>query len=145
MTHVRIIPPSDTYALRLLVLRPGGTLKDVDYAHDSAPDTFHLGAYSNERIVSIGSFYAEQRVELPGVKHFRLRGMATHPEFRSQGVGAVLMRAGFDQLQRAHADRLWCNARLLAVPFYERLGLITEGPEFDIPGIGGHYLMHRAI
>jgi hypothetical protein len=40
---------------------------------------------------------------------------------------------------------LWCNARLVAVPFYERLGLEAVGPEFDIPGIGPHYVMWRAV
>ncbi|HMC96685.1 MAG TPA: GNAT family N-acetyltransferase [Flavobacteriales bacterium] len=145
MMHVRTIQAADTYALRLLVLRPGGTLKDADYANDSASATFHLGAESDGRIISVGSFYAEERAELPGSKQYRLRGMATHPDFRGQGFGAALMRSAFDHLRSLQADRLWCNARLRAVPFYERLGLITEGPEFDIPGIGGHFLMHRAI
>jgi len=143
--NARIIPAGDTYALRLLVLRPGGTLKDCDYADDRAPGTFHLGAFDGDRIVSVGSFHAEQHPELRGEKHYRLRGMATHPDQRGQGFGALLMQVAFEQLLQLHADRLWCYARMRAVPFYERIGLITEGPEFDIPGIGGHYVMHRPI
>src|SRR5204862_4309740 len=76
MMHVRTIQAADTYALRLLVLRPGGTLKDADYANDSASATFHLGAESDGRIISVGSFYAEERAEVPGSKQYSLRGMA---------------------------------------------------------------------
>ncbi len=38
---------------------------------------------------------------------------------------------------------LWCNARVVALGFYTKLGLHTEGDEFDIPGIGPHYVMTR--
>ena len=57
MTVVKLIPAADTYALRLLVLRPGGTMKDVDYVNDGAAGTIHLGAFDGDRIVSVGSLW----------------------------------------------------------------------------------------
>lgn len=142
---VKAIQAADTHPLRLLVLRPGGTPKDCDFPNDTAPETFHLGVFEKDQLICVGSFYAEKRSRLAGRKHFRLRGMATHPDLRRKGAGTELMNAALEQLRALQADRLWCNARLRAVPFYERLGLVTEGPEFDIPGIGEHFLMHREI
>jgi len=36
---------------------------------------------------------------------------------------------------------LWFNARTVAVPFYEKHGFATRGDEFEIPGVGPHYVM----
>jgi len=56
-----------------------------------------------------------------------------------------LLELCFDHI-RAHGGRLlWCNARVVALGFYERLGFVTEGPEFDIHPIGPHYVMTRQL
>ncbi len=143
--RIRFIRTEDTYPLRLLVLRPGGTEEDVQWANDRLEAGFHLAAQIGEHRIAIASFYPEKHPDLLGWKQYRLRGMATHPEFQGQGAGSRLMRFAVEHLIALNADRLWCNARIAAVPFYERLGFVREGPEFDIPGIGAHFMMHRAI
>lgn len=143
--RVRFIRTEDTYPLRLLVLRPGGVIEDTHFANDRLDGCFHLGVVAHEEIISIGSFYPEKHKGLKGWKQFRLRGMATHPDHQGQGAGEKLMRFGFDHLQAQKADLLWCNARIRAVPFYERLGLQVEGSAFEIEGIGTHYLMWRKV
>lgn len=143
--RIRFIRTEDTYPLRLLVLRPGGVLEDCHWANDRLVGSFHLAAQIGEHRISIGSFYPEKHPLLLGWKQYRLRGMATHPEFQRQGAGARLLEFAVEHLMAQNADRLWCNARIVAVPFYQRMGFAKEGPEFDIPGIGGHYLMHRPI
>jgi predicted GNAT family N-acyltransferase len=40
---------------------------------------------------------------------------------------------------------IWCNARLSAVRFYEKLGFETRGDEFDIPDVGPHVVMWRTL
>ena len=40
---------------------------------------------------------------------------------------------------------LYAAETLPLVPFYERAGFHREGALFDIPGIVGHYLMHRML
>ncbi len=69
---------------------------------------------------------------------WRLRGMATAEGWRGRGIGRLALDAAVDHVTRAGADLLWCNARLAAVPFYERAGFVVEGPEFDVVGIGPH-------
>ena len=100
---------------------------------------------SGNSVIAIASFHPEKHAGLKGWKQFRLRGMATHPDHVGKGIGKALLTFAMDHLKAQHADLLWCNARVLAVPFYEKLGFIREGPEFDIPGIGGHFLMHRKV
>ena len=143
--RVRFIRTTDTYPLRLRVLRPGGTEEDCHWANDRLEGSFHLGVHIGEHRIGIGSFYPEKHPDLKGWKQYRLRGMATHPDFQGQGAGKRLLSFAMEHLKAQHADVLWCNARLVALPFYTAMGFAVEGPEFDIPGIGPHYLMWRKV
>lgn len=143
--RVRFIKATEAYALRLLVLRPGGVEADVHFANDRLEGAFHLGVLRADDLIGVGSFYPEAHPALKGWKQYRLRGMAVHPDHQRQGAGDLLLRFGMDHLKTQHADLLWCNARLTAVPFYARLGLEVQGAAFDIPGIGLHQVMSRRI
>lgn len=141
--RVQFIKAVDTYPLRLKVLRPGGIEDDVHFANDRLEGAFHLGVQIGGHRIAVGSFYPEPHPTLNGWKQYRLRGMATHPDFQGQGSGGRLLRFAFEHLKAQHADVLWCNARIKAVPFYEREGLVIHGDAFEIPGIGTHYVMYR--
>lgn len=149
-THaVRPIRPEDTWSLRHRVLRPHQTLADCDYPGDRDPANFHLGVLDTARIppavVCIGTFHAERNPDLPGMHHYRLRGMATAPELRGQGLGALLLRDAFERLRERGADRLWCHAREGAIAFYTGLGFLGHGELFEVPGIGRHLVMSVAL
>ena len=78
-------------------------------------------------------------------KAYRLRGMATHPNFRRKGLGKDLMQSAFTHLLQQQADLLWCKARLVAIPFYRSLGFQIIGEQYDIEGIGPHYTMYKLL
>jgi hypothetical protein len=40
---------------------------------------------------------------------------------------------------------VWCNARTPAVGLYERAGFAIESGEFEIEGIGPHFVMARRV
>jgi hypothetical protein len=40
---------------------------------------------------------------------------------------------------------LWCNARLAAVGFYERAGMVTTGEIWEEPVIGPHIAMFAQV
>lgn len=145
MMTVSLIPVEATHPLRLLVLRPGGTLDDTKFAGDTAPLVFHMGTYRDGACISVGSFLPEAHPDLHALRPYRLRGMATHPDHQGTGAGSQLINAAVEYLKEQGCDLLWCNARLKAVPFYERQGFVVHGDLFDIGGIGPHYLMHRAV
>ena len=42
-------------------------------------------------------------------------------------------------------DVLWCNARVLAVQFYEKCGFKVVGSDFDIRLIGQHFVMYKKL
>ena len=71
--------------------------------------------------------------------------MATAPEHRGTGVGGQLLRACIAHAESDGGLLMWCNARTPAVKFYERFGFLCSGDEFDIPGIGPHFVMMKRM
>ena len=94
MVTIKLIHSEDTYSIRHKVLRPNQTINDCKYDSDEDEDTFHLGAFKDDQLISIGSFYLESHPELPGKDQYRLRGMATLKEFRNLQAGSKLIAEG---------------------------------------------------
>jgi len=138
---ITTVPTARTIDLRWRVLRANQPRDACAYPGDDAPETFHLAALVDDEVVSVASFYAEPHPEVVGLAPYRLRGMATAPELRGRGLGTELVRRGLMALTSRGADVLWCNARIGAVPFYERLGFARQGEVFELPMIGPHYVM----
>lgn len=143
--RIRFIRTEETYPLRLMVLRPGGVEEDCHWANDRLEGSFHLALQIGEHLIAIASFYPEKHPGIQAWKQYRLRGMATHPEFQRTGAGKRLLDLAAEHLKAQHVDRLWCNARKSALDFYIKQGFVVQGEEFDVPGIGPHYLMHRSL
>jgi GNAT superfamily N-acetyltransferase len=134
-----------TFALRQQVLRPHQTIEQMALPGDHDTDSAHFAAIDDDddgRIVGTGSV----RREAPpwptdeGTS-WRLRGMATAEDRRSQGIGAEILAAVFDHVRSHGGGLLWCNARIPAVPFYRRAGLKTRGGSWVEPAIGPHIAM----
>jgi predicted GNAT family N-acyltransferase len=142
--RIELCAPGLLHALRLQVLRPGQPASSVDHEHDYWPDTFHVGAFDARGIaVACATFYPETSpTQRSG---WRLRAMATAPEARGKGYGACTLRFGIDEIRARGGDYLWCNARSGAIWFYQRLGFVTVGEEFEIEPIGPHYVMEREL
>ncbi len=135
---VNYIKPEEVLPLRSLVLRNGLEKEKCIFPTDR--QGFHLGAYAGDRLVSVATFFAEDYPER-GEGGFRLRGMASDPDFAGKGYGAALVNFAIDELRSGNASYIWCNARAIAVGFYEKLGFKIISDEFDIPGIGPHFNM----
>ena len=157
MPTVRRVPAEAVRPLRTAVLRPGwepGRL--ATYPEDEAV-AVHIAAYADgaEAPGGVGTVYAEPPPaalagEIDGAAYapgaaWRLRGMATSDAARGSGLGRAVLDGCFDVVRQSGGGFLWCNARLGAVGFYRRMGLATAGPEFEIDGIGPHYVMWRAV
>lgn len=145
MMDVEHITSEDTHALRLLVLRPGGSARDVSWPHDTDESAFHLGVRNGAGLIGIGSFHPERQKGIKGPRQFRIRGMATHPDHRSRGAGSLIVQRGMEELRGRNVEIIWCNARIKAVPFYEREGFEPHGEPFELPGIGMHQVMWRKL
>lgn len=142
---IKVVTAKDIRPLRNLVLRPNLPIETTYYDLDNDIETFHLASIMHNTIISIGTFYPENDIELQTKNGYRLRGMATDPKFRRKSAATKLMKESFVLLKEKKCDILWCNARLVAVEFYKSLGFKITGNIFDIPSIGPHYKMYKSV
>lgn len=143
MILIEPIQPKDTLLIRKQILRDNKALP-CEFQGDFDLDTFHLGAFYEKKLVGIASFM-KQSVNFLNGSQYQLRGMATLPEVRGLGYGKELIHQGIVQLQDKNIKYLWCNAREVAIKFYEKLGFTIHGKPFNIEHAGIHYKMYIKI
>ena len=136
------ITAEETIPLRLAVLRPGLPREAAIFPEDAR--AVHFGAFRDGEIVAIASLLRE---DLPGEagRGWRLRGMATAEAAQSQGIGGQLLRACLHYVAARGGEILWCNARTEAAAFYAKHGFAVRGEEFEIPGVGPHFVMWKRL
>jgi predicted GNAT family N-acyltransferase len=116
--------------------------KDCVIDADSFKDTFHIGAVKNNEVVGTSTFMVDINNNFNTNKQYRLRAMATSPKVRGKGVGKQIIEFAIEKLKQINVEILWCDARLKATGFYEKLGFKTLGDIYDVPQIGPHKLMY---
>lgn len=152
MIDVRPISAAATRPLRSEILRPGQPPERLVYPGDDAPGSFHAGAFVGGTLVGIATVYPEPMPLTPdpaagsgravdASNAFRLRGMATRADLQGQGIGRITLRRCIEHVRDSGAEVLWCNARSGALGFYTGFGFATVGEEFEIEGIGPHFVM----
>lgn len=143
--NVKQIDAKDTYNIRNKILRPGLPVESCYFDGDNDDQTFHLGAFRDDKLASIASFYINIHPEFPEEYQYQLRGMATLDKYQGEGLSSALLKTAFPIIKKNHISRLWCNARVSAIGFYKKVGFEEIGEEFDIPGVGPHLLMSKLI
>ena len=143
MIEVKRISPEETKELRFLVLWPhkpdvASCTIDIDHREDA----IHLGAFEGDRIIGICSLFEMTTTKLSFEKQYRLRAMATHPEARGKHAGKAIVEEAIRLVKEAGYDVLWCDARKVALGFYERLGFQLIDEWYEVPMIGPHKLMY---
>ena len=111
---------------------------------DHDPDTLHLGMFLNEDLIGIASFMRASLSDFKG-SQYQLRGMATAEAYQGRGYGRELLKAAEAFLQKRGIEVLWCNARVVALDFYRKLGYTSLGNAFEVPEIGMHYRMFKKL
>lgn len=127
----------DVIPLRHEVLRPGQPVETCYFDGDDARATRHYAWVEDGNVLSIATVMRQEWEFLGERVPFQLRGMATAPAVAGTGIGSAFLQA----LHRELDASWWCNARAIAVRFYERNGLAIMSEPFDIEGIGPHYVM----
>ena len=142
---IKTIESSQTTSIRHQILRTGQPIETCYYPNDSAPETFHLGVFVDDKLIAIGSFYAEQQPDLDYSTQCRFRGIATLPEYRNHGYAYALIEFAINKLKALGVEVIWCNARTSALGLYKKLGMKVVSDEFEIEGIGPHLVMALEI
>ncbi|WP_111708688.1 GNAT family N-acetyltransferase [Lutibacter citreus] len=143
MIRIVKIETKDTYAIRKEVLRKNIPLPFM-FNGDDAIDTFHLGAFKKDKLIAVSSYMKVENKNFKG-NQYQLRGMATLENFQGLGAGKLMLIEAFKILKELNIECFWCNARLIAVKFYEKQGLSTFGEKFDVKLIGEHYVMYKYL
>ena len=138
------VPAEVTYALRGAVLRPNGG--EIVWAGDEDPHTFHLAARSADgAVVGVVRFSPAPCPWREAAAPWQLRGMATDAPVRGSGAGRALVDGGLTRIAARGGDLVWCDARVTAAGFYERMGFAVVTEPFDKPGIGPHLGMVKDL
>jgi GNAT superfamily N-acetyltransferase len=129
--------------LRYEVLRGGLPPEAAIFPGDHDATSRHYGAFADGQNVGCATLHLNQWLDEPA---WQLRGMATSPDFRGSGVGReILTFIERDVAQNHTVHLLWCNARVPAVRFYQRLGWQVVSEEFEVPTAGPHMRMVKRL
>ena len=144
--EIRRVSADATAALRQQVLRPHQTIEDLVRRSEGDTDARYFAAVDHGEMIGTASLRPEAPPWAPDQQPaWRLRGMATAEGWRGYGVGTAVLGAVVDHVRSEGGGLLWCNARIPAVPFYERAGLETRGDVWQEPLIGPHIAMAMLV
>lgn len=155
--RVVVVPAEVVRPLRQSVLRPGQPPEESVYPFDDHPETVHAAVVEPPAAapLAVGSLLpeapaarlAEQGASGPDgpEQWWRIRGMATTEDRRREGLGHAVLNRLLSQVEGQGGGLVWCNARVPAVAFYLRAGFQPVGEVFEVPVIGPHQAMWRAV
>ncbi|NOQ91682.1 MAG: GNAT family N-acetyltransferase, partial [Flavobacteriaceae bacterium] len=116
MISVEEIKAEETFPIRKEILRKNMDLSS-QFTGDFDKESFHLGLFYKNELVSIVSFMKTKHHMLNG-EQYQLRGMATIEKFQGKGFGKILVEKSEEILTNKNINYVWCNARVLALNFY---------------------------
>jgi len=142
---IRFIKVEELLSIRNEVLREGKLTNDeCRFPSDQLEGAFHLGYFFNDELACVVSLHPQNYGEFGGTG-YQLRGMATLEQYRGKGFGNQLVNFAIVYLRGQRANYVWCNARKKAAAFYLNVGFEIISAEFEVPGIGPHYVMYVKI
>lgn len=65
----------------------------------------------------------------------KISRVAVRAELRRMGIGQAMMLEAIRLIREDGFDQIVLSAQLTAAPFYERLGFMREGPEYEEAGM----------
>ncbi|EHQ25695.1 GNAT family N-acetyltransferase [Mucilaginibacter paludis] len=142
---IKFISADDVLDIRNLVLREGRLRpEECRFPSDEVAGAFHLGYFDQDELVCVASFHQQIYAAYQG-KAYQLRGMATLESHRGKSIGNQLLNFAIVYLRGQKANYIWCNARLKALKFYQNTGFEIISDQFEIAGIGPHYVLYLKI
>jgi GNAT superfamily N-acetyltransferase len=137
--QIRIASVDEIIDLRWTILRAGLPRESASFPGDHEPATHHFAALLNDEpigcVTLLQAPFKEERA-------WQLRGMAVKTEHQKLHIGSRLLTFAIPfVLSQRHSNLLWCNARVLAIGFYQRLGWQIVSEPFDVPTAGPHVKM----
>jgi len=142
---IKPITGNETTSIRHAVLRKGKPIEACSIPQDDLKSSFHFGLFYKNKLVGVCTFVIDQSPYFKDLNQYRLRAMGVLEQYQGLNFGKQLLNYGVSFLKEKNVDRLWFNARIIAVNFYKKNGFETIGDIFDIPNVGDHYVMHKKL
>ena len=111
-----------TWRFRQKVLYPERNIADMAMEEDL--DGIHFGAFKNGWLVGVISLFQKG-------EDFQFRKVAVDTGAQNMGVGGKMLDYITAFALREGGKRLWCNARVSAIPFYLKHGFVQTGKTFE--------------
>lgn len=118
---IREIRYHETWSIRQRVLWPDKPMEYVQLPNDI--DALHYGLFLGNELVSVLSIFSEH-------KFVQLRKFATLENYRNNGYGSELLTHVLTEVIGNETEKVWCNARIEKVGYYENRGFIQLGNTF---------------
>ncbi|WP_417290276.1 GNAT family N-acetyltransferase [Corallibacter sp.] len=141
--NVKKISANETHSVRHPVLRAGCPIEDCIFDGDTLKTTYHLGLYFKKELIGVVTLMKNKHDFYIEKSQYQLRGMAILHAYQKKGLGELLILEAEKLLKDLQTERLWLNAREVAVSFYKNQGYNINGDAFQIPKIGLHYTMSK--
>ena len=145
MFEIKEVILDDIIDFRHEILRPHQSKEDCIYDTDKHNETFHVGAFRGEEMVSVASFNRECTEFFCENDQYRLRAMATKMNYRKFGAGRLIVQFAEKKLIQKGCGLLWCKGRTNVIEYYHKLGFESFGDVFDYPPIGPHIILFKRI
>lgn len=101
-------------------------------------DSLHLGAYVNNDLAGCLILKAMDDDRL------KMRQVCVVEKFQKHGIGRRMCYFCEEYARGEGYSTLYCHARKTAAPFYDKLGYVVVGDEFEEVGLA-HFLMELAL
>jgi predicted GNAT family N-acyltransferase len=145
--RITVVDGRSTRELRRSVLRPTWPVGSTMHGDDD-PTAVHVAAVDDDGTV-VGCCLVLPRpypVRPDERDAWQLRGMATAPQQRGQGVGGLVLGGALVEILQRHGRLVWCDARTSAMGFYRQHAFLPDEDEFIHPESGiPHFRMWRDL
>ncbi|WP_132054246.1 GNAT family N-acetyltransferase [Pseudocnuella soli] len=116
--EIKEVPLLTVWHMRQTVMYPEMTLEAMKLPDDEAGK--HLGLYDDNVLCSVVSLFYRGDV-------LQFRKFATVAHLQGKGYGTKLLQHVFSAAKKDGVQRIWCNARATALPFYQKFGMQPFG------------------
>jgi GNAT superfamily N-acetyltransferase len=144
MKQITQISVEETIIVRHPVLRKGMPIETCQFDGDDLTTTIHFGFFENNLLIGVISLFKQKNGTFIDKEQFQIRGMAVLENHQKKGIGQALINHCENYVLSKKNSLIWFNARVNAVPFYEKMGYCKVGVPFDIEPIGTHFLMTKS-
>jgi len=125
------------------VLLPGWPAEKIRFPGEDAPEVMQIGAFADGRTIGCATVLP---APWQGEPAWQLRGMGVAHDWQKTGVGQLILAEAEDLVRAAGDVRLmWCNAREVALGFYQRLGWVVASEWFHVENVGPHFKMTKRL